>query len=280
MKITVKFEYKQSFLPNKKCRKPRYRMVNGIERVEVTEPSEAEFPIALITHDYQTWFEKNTSNSFQRVARPYRYYGGQLWRQLRASDYQMEAEGYLSVAEIKNISLNCYSSYADDDEEFDPEKSVITGDDRQDMVELAQQKANSLKVFDGGVWQVIGEPIYRITTFGLGHNHGGIGTDLGIFNGYNSNIGKDNYFNALEFDKAVKQAKKIALGRGDTESVDLIGKDYIEVLLPEAIKADPQKEAGDGDGFMNKLEKVISQSDSVMESGIGVIAETMMEANK
>lgn len=44
--------------------------------------------------------------------------------------------------------------------------------------------------------------------------------------------------------------------------------DIIEVLMPEMVTRNPQKEHGEGDSFMNLIEDVITNTDSSMEAGL------------
>jgi hypothetical protein len=126
-------------------------------------------------------------------------------------------------------------------------------------------------IINGVIYVKKGEPRYSINTFGLGHNHGGTG--FFVENFYNGNISKHNYFNALEREKAIEYGKSVALGRGDTESVDFIGERCnIEVLIPEAVKCKPQDEHGEGCPFINDAQSLIKNSESTFEAGIGVIA--------
>ena len=118
--------------------------------------------------------------------------------------------------------------------------------------------------------------MYMINTFGLGHNHGGTG--FFITYGYNQNIGKENYFNAMERDEAITYGKKVAYNRGDTDSVDGIGKDtIIEVLMPELVKRNPQKEHGDGNQLLNSLRSLSDNTSNVAEAGLLTIAISLCD---
>ena len=126
-------------------------------------------------------------------------------------------------------------------------------------------------IIDGILYEITEEPKYVINTFGLGHNHGS--TAMFIENCYNPNISKHNYFNALQRNEAIKYGKDVALRRGDTDSIDRIGSGInIEVLIPEAVKANPMNEAGDGDSFINNAEQIISNSNDALEAGLLLIA--------
>ena len=72
-------------------------------------------------------------------------------------------------------------------------------------------------------------PFYTISTFGLGSNHGG----TGLFVSYDK--WKHKEFDALHGKEAVEKATKIALGRGDTDSVKNF-HEMIVVYIPELVK--------------------------------------------
>lgn len=68
---------------------------------------------------------------------------------------------------------------------------------------------------------------------------------------------------------------------GHTKFVDGIFQyEFIDVKIPEAFKADPQKEHGDGDPFMNLLQEIIDGSESQGEAAVGVMAATLLEVRK
>lgn len=139
--------------------------------------------------------------------------------------------------------------------------------------------ASQYIIVDGIVYEEIGEPRYEIDTFGLGHNHGGTG--MFIENYYNPNVSKNCYFNALEREKAIAYGKKIAAARGDTESIDEIGADCeIKVLIPEAVRCNPQKEHNEGNQFMNRMEQLVEASSDRNEAALLVMCESIAEINK
>lgn len=49
--------------------------------------------------------------------------------------------------------------------------------------------------------------------------------------------------------------------------------------MPECVKRDPEKEHGDGDPFLNSMEKIAKASDSPAEAGILAIAYTTSEVS-
>jgi hypothetical protein len=133
-------------------------------------------------------------------------------------------------------------------------------------------------IIDGLLYKETGEPRYHISTFGLGHNHGGTG--MFIDNCYNSNINRKNYFTALQREECIAYGKQVATRRGDTESVEGLGDWYdIKVLIPEAVKCNPQIEAGEGCEFINKVENIINNCQSVGEAGLFVMLTTLNGLN-
>ena len=81
------------------------------------------------------------------------------------------------------------------------------------------------------------------------------------------NIGKQNYFSALEGDKAVAYANYVAKRRGDTNDVGKF-KPFIICHIPELVKVKPNKQHGDGNKFLNEMENMICNTDNVMEAGL------------
>lgn len=113
------------------------------------------------------------------------------------------------------------------------EKSIVIKEDKEEVKQMLYNCSKHFVYFNGKFWRNCAEPIYNIETLGFGNNHGGTG--FFIEYGY-SNIMKNN-FNALQRDDAIDYGKAIAVGRGDTNSVNLIGKySNIEVIMPEMVK--------------------------------------------
>jgi hypothetical protein len=85
----------------------------------------------------------------------------------------------------------------------------------------------------------------------------------------------------LQREEAIKYTKEKALKRGDTDDLERIGESYnIEVLIPEAVKCNPQIEHGDGDPFLNALENIAENSSSSAEAGLLTIAYTLIKNKK
>lgn len=275
MLFNIEFWYKEKYLPTKRHKKLRERYVKNSVNVDIKELTENEFPIAFIVHDYGYIYEDGGKkprwgmNSIE-----IRTYDGDLWKAVRYSECVSCAVGWLPASYIKK-RLEDYPPYWKGGEDF-TEASIIKEDNIAECQENIFRRAEDYIIYDGKVWQPCGEPMYVINTFGLGHNHGGTG--FFIEYSYNGNISNKNYFNALEREKAITYGKQIALKRGDTNSVEGIGKyDIIEVLMPEMVKRNPQKEHGEGDKFLNSIENMICSTDSSTEAGL--LAVIMCAAN-
>lgn len=128
-------------------------------------------------------------------------------------------------------------------------------DNRDDIARQAQAIADSYVFYNGGVYTTTSEPRYQINTFGMGNNHGGTG--MFVVMHYNGNIGKDRYFNALQYDQACQVADAIAESRGDTKHLPVRPSETIEVYIPDAVNCSPMTEHGDGDPFINSIEASI-----------------------
>lgn len=293
MKFTVEYDYTQNFLPTKRHRNLRIRKMHGKVNVEVKELTETEFPIAFIVHELKDVYEgmksyddyKNCKGEYKMFAEEIRTYKGKLRTPVRIThgtaistlfrDYTYILENI--EYSLRNSGLNKFNEYpfTDNSDEF-TEQSIIVNDNKKEVERYIKNHIKSYIYFDGKFWSVCNEPMYVVNTFGLGHNHSG--TDMFIESYYNPNISSDNYFNALQRDEAIAYGKAIAARRGDTESIEGIGKYIdIEVIMPEMVKANPKKEHGKGNPFLNDMEEVISGSPDSFTAGMLCMAITAME---
>ena len=239
MLYDIKFWYEQKYLPSKRHRKERTRMVEDVYTVEVKEVTKQEFPIAFIVHDYQSVYENaktyddfNGNGEYKMFSEEIRTYDEKLYTPVRVTHGAAISTIFESLDYIKKRITN-YAPYWKGGQEF-TEDSIIKSDNKKEVVNDIIERAAEYIIYDGKVWSECGEPMYNITTFGLGHNHGGTGFFINYY--YNGNISNKNYFNALEREKAIAYGKQIALNRGDTNSVEGMGEhDIIEVLMPESV---------------------------------------------
>lgn len=267
MQLTEKYCYRQTYLPTKRHRIHRERYVEDTINVNITELKEEEFPIAFIVHE-PVWKE-----TLQDNAVALRTYKGRLYKPVRVFFAGLVYGGTEYVKSITCVGEHRHRYDAHHAEDF-TEQSIVIEDNKSEVRKEINKTAHKYIRFDGNYWEVCSEPRYVIVTFGLGHNHGSTG--LFVDDVYNPNIPSRNYFNALQHDEAIAYGKEVAIKRGDTNSVDGMGKLHnIEVLMPEMVKLNPRKEHNDGDPFLNDLEELINVSSSVTEAGLLCIAKAL-----
>lgn len=226
------------------------------ETIEVDIPAvtSKEAPIAF-THRH-CWFPQT---------RVYRWFNGNLY--MRKTKWSAKETGWETLTEFRRRLCD----------------GCIPRSDVQDNSEAGRQyaieKASCYLILNGReVWFKAGEPRYVVITFGLGGNHAE--TTLMIDNEYNSNIAGDRYFNVLQRSEAVKEAIRVALARGDTNSVASIKHSWkITVKIPEAVKCDPPREAGPGNPFLNALDAATTVKDPVA-AGLLAVGLTAKECSK
>lgn len=260
MKISITHECKEEYLPPR-CRKPRTRIIKPSFDLTIKEITSDEAPVAMITTTLE-WRKVEggvvKGTDLIPVDTEYRWYKRKLYTAFidRSGDAK-------TLADVER-RISVYDNW----------------NHTQDEIEQSLNEAIKSFIYVDGILHILaGEPRYVINTFGLGRNHGGTG--FFVENHYNSNISKDRYFNALQRDEAIAYGKKIASGRGDTKSVDRIGETCnIRVLIPKAVKCKQNKEHGKGCEFINTVESLISDSNSVLEAGLLTVAAGISELNK
>lgn len=261
MKLDAVIVYEEEYLPSKRHRIPRKRQVKEVVQTELKEKSRSDFSLALTVHDYQSRLGADGEGE----------YG------ITSTDYITDKENLYVEMWERQGALILRKSVRDDLEKKINHELYYKGSSfhsKEDAMKFLEETMNQYIMIDGVIYERASEPRYAIVTFGLGHNHGGTGYFIENF--YNPNISKNNYFNALEFDKMKERALEIANNRGDTKDIPRIQESRvkIEVHDPSVIKCNPQKEHGFGDPFLNSLEDVIQGSPDILTAGLGVMAKT------
>lgn len=260
--MDANFAYQEAYLPNPKSRKYRYRRAKATTTVEIPLFTPDEAPVAFR-------YEEGIGG-INRYTKEYRLFEGKLYVRVRHSGSEMDGGNWWDIESLRQHFLFYHSSSV-----HHPTTYKIL-DDRDECEAAVKAQTQGYAVMQIGeemqVWRKTGEPRYVIATFGLGYNHGGTG--VFVRNSYNDNVSKDRYFTALQYDEAIQTACEIATRRGDDKSIDGIKAwtPKIEVLLPEAVKCDPKTQHGDGDPFINKLERIIDASGNANAAGWGIIA--------
>lgn len=256
MKIKIWIKYNEGYLPTPRCRKLRYRECEDYVDVELAEVTMAELEPAF------------------NVGHMIYGYAGKLWREAEEKDIHCANEktpmSALEALVYAGVTYSTYFGRYDYSDGYGLDESKR--EDRDAVIARANNDMAAYILVDGILYVETSEPIYNITTFGLGHNHGGTGFFVGY--SYNPNLSKESYFNALEYEKAINYAIDVAARRGDTDDVARFkeykesGYDRIKVYDSKYVTRNPQQEHGDGDKFLNDVEKVIEGSDSVVEAGL------------
>ncbi len=258
MNIKIPYKYTEQVIP-KRCRKPRSAMFSGEISLSIHEVSGEEAPVAIRQHT-----KTFNGDSYEPTIIEYRWWHQQLWvvdsfNRFSQGPYETQTAQQFTQDPWPLAKGPSYSSYKSQQE------------NRRELMAWTR----SILFIDGTRWRRAGEPRYVIMTFGLGHNHGHPGTSLSSDNHYNPNIGNSRYLRIDQHAKALEMAIAIAERRGDDMAISFI-KDYhdtFDILIPEAIRLNPDKEHGEGDPFINKLEGMIERAPSKEIAGIMVLKE-------
>lgn len=246
MEIKTWVKYEEKYLPTPRCRKFRYRTCETYVSVELAETTMTAL---------QKAFE---DKSYLGAGLIYLFHD-RLWRvaELRDICGSNDTERYATPLEaVKWWNLNG-SLY------FSSRYPQYPG--LEEMTAKAAEDMRKYLLVDDTLFVEVAEPRYCIYTFGLGHNHGG--TSLSVNYRYNENISYKRYFSALDGDKAVAEANRIAAARGDTDYVGKFTPD-ITVYLPECVTVDPVKDHGEGSELLNTFEALISGSSDSTEAAL------------
>lgn len=289
--MKINYTYEMTFRRTPVCRKICRRYVDDVADISPIVLENTEFPLAFIVHDVHSLYPGMTGYNdnehyvsanchFGIVPEEFRVYNDKLYRSVRVSHGAAVSNLFENPDNYLREQLGQrFARYHNEDDTF-CEQSVVVSCNREQIIQNIKKEMSRFIVCDGKIWELTGEPRYVINTFGLGYNHGG--TSLSIDTSYNGNIGKNRYFNALQYEQAVEIGKQIARDRGDTNDIDRIGvfhqqPRYIEVLMPEMVKCDPQAEHGDGDPFINRLEGLVRLGGNPTTAGMLCILETCSE---
>lgn len=250
--VTIKENYYCAYIPSARSQKYAFDEVEGEFKVNVVSVTADEAPVAFRTSKYD--------NKMAEI----RWYNKKCWKRCIKDDF--ESHGGTDDITPEYLAANLRPSLP-----YGHSRS------REVCVKKYRKELERYILIDGVVWRETGEPRYVVNTFGLGHNHGGTG--LFVEEYYNQNIAASNYFSALDGDKAVAYANKVAERRGDTNDVGKFEK-MIEVLIPEAVTIRPEAEHGEGDPFINKINAITEAAPDSTTAGLLAIMATAQEISK
>jgi len=283
VKLKILFFYLEEYIP-KGCRKYRSHYIKDETTVSIPEItlSETEFPLAFVVKTYNWHYDENNKDCvFEIRPQSIRVYKGKLYSRTKADRFCCHAPGWATIKDLETV-LTPREPYGYNGKETPSDARDVVSH-KKEAVSCLRNKhkvwlfVNNPETGEKELWHRREEPMYQINTFGLGHNHSF--TDFSIVNHYNPNIAKKAYFTALQRDEMIEACVQTALKRGDTNSIPSIksSEKIIEVLIPEMVKRNPNKEHDDGEPFHNMLEELTANSTSVADSALSVIAATLAE---
>lgn len=273
MKIETNIKFWEAYVPPR-CRKERYREVTKTINTTIPEAKYTDAPIAMRMQGCLREDAADSSGAYpngitaiikevdglqdSEMWVDYRLYKNRLYRRVLAHEKYCGAKGPWTLGEL----IKRYSTY----------KHWHASADCAMTAKAVRGELHNFLLLDGDVWVKTGEPVYTIATFGLGHNH----ASTALMNDtYYRGYQRREYFNALQRDEAIAECKRVAMARGDTNSIPRIGEFWkIEVLIPEAVKA-PAHAPAAGDDFVGQAEAIIRKSDSAFEAGLLVMCAAL-----
>lgn len=209
MIIELNIEFHESEIPPR-CRLPRPVSHKETVKVKIKEARKEDAPVAFIVH------------SLKERPMEVRLYKNQLYKEARISFYNgKKAEEYSFDTIPWETVFRKYTGYME----------YIS---KSEYIAYLKLTSREYLIVDGVVFRRCYEPFYRITTFG----YRGCGT--AIFPEFSDKSRKEvPGYSALDKEKAIADAVKIACERGDESSINSIKKMVqgpIEVIIPSACK--------------------------------------------
>lgn len=240
MKLAIRYKYWEQYFPTPRHRKLRSREMDGSVEVDIPEADSIDAPVAFITH------------SFDEIC-DIRMWNGCLWSPVM-------------------VSLNGIKDYSSIDRlvsDLERPNGSSTYENQETATISISERAVKYMILDKKVWKTTDEPVYTIHTFGMGNNHGGTGLSI-------TKCCTAYLFNALEYEAARKAMNKVAESRGDSRYImDLNAPpeescDWIEVLIPEAVKAMSHE-----DVIANRLRNIAYEHLTKVFEDAGILPETL-----
>lgn len=258
IKVRIPFVCTEEVIP-KHCRKSRRVEFENASTVTIHSVAATDAPVA-IRQRCKGW------DGEPDTVLEYRWWRGRLWL---PQIIQRVCHGSREGQNIEQFQSDPYPFRLEH-----PDRTGFYRSLRERRADLRRWAASILFV-DGVRYGVAGEPRYVVMTFGLGCNHGiGWGTSLSSDNHYNPNISKTRYFRCDQYEQAVTAATRIAMNRGDTNALPIADQQpsKFEILIPEAVRLNPNKEHGAGDPFINSIESLIESVKDPLVASFGAIA--------
>lgn len=243
---------REGFLPTPRHRVTRYRDVQEEFTGEIQELDAAAAPVVLTI----VYRHPALHHSTRRL--DYRLYDGRLWQRFR-------------IRKLKCLRGNERNIWARPSHLWLASANGCgPTPDRDEMAQRIASWADGYRIIDGQLYRQKGEPLYQISTFGLGGNHGlGWGTSMGVTHCYNSNLPHWRYYRVDQEEQAREAGRRIAEDRGDTKAFTHFDNrvyDTFEIHDASVLRRDPPNDHGDGDPFLNQVDEITRVKDPALAS--------------
>lgn len=222
--VTIKYSFAEILIPKKYLKvNPQYSEDIFTAKIHVINRKNA--PVAFLVKEYS------------REPRKVRLYNGNLYRQIQYAKPQIPNSiiyGPVQYVTPKNQTAEAvnWQSRLLNFGTWNKKYCYLTQGLTCDLIKLNTQK---YIIVDGMAYERIGEPYYYTDGVGTGNNEG----FTGFFIGWAKDTDREIWgWTALDKAAAIEKTVKLAINRGDTDSIENILNPYynIEVFIPEAIK--------------------------------------------
>ena len=235
--VTIKreVEWLGTYVPPR-CRKERWRVEHGSVSIEFKSYTAAEAPVAFRVYDYKDDLEDEI-----------RFADGMCLSRMRGKRYA--DAGKLTDDCLRGHLPGALSRYENGDVEVGDAYGLHAGT-AADLESSVEDVQRSYALVDGAPWRLVDETGYTMTLFGDGSSVV-----------YPELSAEGAAYNALQFDLALAEAERRTEGLVGGEAS---ANGRIEVLLPEAVRADPhrrdmEKELARADDKARQLERQLAE---------------------
>lgn len=221
--VKVLFVYNETVIPPR-CRKPRTELRrDGEVIVEIPDLTNVDVPIAMKATgqhliDGRLW------------AVDYRWFDGRLWVAVSTgtdgSPLGATDRTWPDLRDVVDLRRQ-----DDNQDQFFGYSGPYVVENREQTEASIRAWARDFVLVDGRCYRPTFERCYEVSTFGIGRNHGSTAV-LSTFA-----AGEGRKFSLLERTRALEAGTRVALSRGDTDSLPMTVNGDVdwEVLMPEVL---------------------------------------------
>lgn len=227
MEITVPLSYGERYLPPR-CRNHREVALLGSVPVVVQEATAQEAPVALRVTVEGRWSDE------EPVTTEYRWWSGKLWTkhercgEVGLTDYLAVRDRYSwRNADAVDRSVWCAAQ---------PKNTVVETKGFEAAASRAYEAAADILLVDGEAWGEADEPYLTVTAFNFGQRNSFNVRSASPDRADSGRWSGDDY----RIDQAALATERVQAKDG---RVDIGKPPGVEVLIPEALRLDPQASA-------------------------------------